>query len=139
MRHALPTTLRRALGVALAAALVACGGSPQEELVDEQADVMAEFADVVEGIGDADDLEDARPRMRELGTEMKALADRWEAIAKDGLTEADAEELAKDHKELAAASARLSAAFMNLATNPELAPHLPELMKEFGDAFEPSR
>ncbi len=135
--HALATAL------ALLACLSACGGDSATEvstLVDDQTAAFEEMADILDQVQDVDDLEDAKPRMQELGQQMAALRDDWEAFGESlqagGAGPGELMEFTRHATEVASAQMRLSSAMMRLAGDPELRPHINELMEEFGDAFD---
>ena len=113
--------------------LAACGSS-EDALAEDLADVYDEMADVMDGIDDAESIEEAQPRMREIAQTMRALRDEWESAIEDG----DAEDLVKStqNTELLASMQRMQQSMMKIAMNPALAPKMGELMKEFADVFD---
>jgi len=114
-----------------------CGGDALEELVDEQGEVVDALADVLEGVTDLDSLEQAKPRMAELGEQLAEQTRRWQETAPSLMTSpGDAQAYAQASQKLAASHATLQREMMRLAMDPELSPHVQELMRSLGASMQ---
>ncbi len=107
-----------------------------DEVVQEQVDVLNDIAKQVESIDSKDDVEAAKPKLRELADDLKAARDRWEGLLADGVSQEDLDAAVEDSKALMKAGTRIEDAFKELATNPSLLTSLPSLVSEFGDIYK---
>jgi hypothetical protein len=120
----------------MALALTACGGSPAEELADQQADLFSRMAGLIEGLETIEDFEDSREELRLVSNEITSMGPRWMLLEAEGLSGEEADAAVKSNKRLGEAMSRYAEATSQLAGKPELWKRIQEIMQEPGDSAD---
>jgi hypothetical protein len=107
------TTLVLGLGLA------ACGGGDHEAIIEEQADLMDEMLDILEGVTDEASAKEAAKKLEALAEDMQALAKRAEELGEPTPEQQKRlEEISKERQ--ADAQKRMQAIMTKLMQYPEL-------------------
>ena len=125
------STLMFAGILTLALALAACGGSPQEEAMEDQVDLLEEAAGIFEGVKDEASAKAAGAKLKSLDGRIKELEKRVSALPTP--TEEEARKLHEKYgKRIEAVQARIMKESMRIAMNPQLAAAMPDDLSVLG-------
>lgn len=114
----------------LGASLAACGGDSHAAFMEDTVDLMAEAADVLEGVTDVDSARAASKRLEKLGKQMQANRERLDALGEADPEAADkAMEKYLDRSE--EIGQRMMETMMRLADKPEVLEALGQSMSAF--------
>jgi len=112
----------------LAFALPSCGGGDTHEKVSEEMiDLMAEVADILEGVTDEESAEAATTRLEKLGERAEELGQRAEALG-DPDPEEEKRLEKKYEQRMQEISKSMAASMMRLSSQPEVLQAVEEAM-----------